>query len=253
MKCKIVSVLLVVFSLLILLFEVLFVSADPVGPTISYKGNTTMNDSSAATMNYTGTGNIAGGYIYTANLNSNQKNPRWKAYVGNVTGTLVLQDAEGYSIYDWSIATALTGEVYATRSSTTISWSTIACATNSNVSNEMVALNHTNLNDNISTTFAESDNDQFVVGTTTIGQNTCNTTNLYVNGSAPTADEWEEVLLHDGDNMVYTAIIEQDLHGFDGNQSEANSTTYDFQLMLPEDGSATWASSTAYYFYVELT
>ncbi len=241
---------LFILSTILLGFSVFAV---PVGPTVTYKGNTTMNTTSAVTMNYTGSGNIAGGYIYTANLNSNQKNPRWKAFVGNVTGTLVLQDADGYSIYDWSVTTALTGEVYATRSSTTISWSTIACATNSNVSNEMVALNHTNINDNISTTFDASDNDQFVVGTTTIGANTCNTTNLYVNGSAPTADEFEEVLLHDGDNMVYTAILEQDLHGFDGNQSEANSTTYDFQLMLPEDGSATWASSTAYYFYVELT
>ena len=46
-------------------------------------------------------------------------------------------------------------------------------------------------------------------------------------------------------DIVYATILEQDAQGFDNNQ-------YDFQMIVPEVG-LTWSSSTAYYFYVELT
>ena len=246
MKSKITIITIVCFILLL----ALKVWAVPVGPTVTLISNTTKGIDAAAEANHSGSGNTAGGYIFTTNLNSEQQNPRWKAYVGNVTGTLVLDDADGFSIYDWSITASLTGEVYASRSSS-VTWGNIACATAANITAEEIAMNHTsNPNDNISTTFDGTDNDAFDVGTTSITANTCSTTNLFVNGSAPPTDVFEEVLLHDESSMVYTSIIESDIQGYNTNGTGA---TYDFQLIIPEVGLASWASSTAYYFYVELT
>ena len=47
-------------------------------------------------------------------------------------------------------------------------------------------------------------------------------------------------------DVIYASKIETDETGFD-------SLTYDFQMLVPEDGTTGFASSTAYYFYVELT
>jgi hypothetical protein len=201
----------------------------------------------------TGNGTTAGGYIFTINLASEQSNTRWKAYVGNVTGTLVLADSDGYSVYDWSITTSFTGEVYATRNAELVSWSDIGCANITHIYNEEIAMNHTsNPNDNISTTFSGQDNDEFEVGTTTIGAGDCWTTNLYVNSSAPTDDAFEQVLLYDGTDasngdIVYTSIIEDSHDGY-----REDTGKYDFEMILPEKGYSTWTGATAYYFYVEL-
>ena len=249
--------------LLASLLSLYLVAAVPVGPTVTYKSNSTLGNTPAVEVNYTGNGTTqAGGYIYTINLNSNQQNNRWKAYVGNVTGTLVLADASGYSIYDWSVTTSLTGEVYATRASGTVNWSNINCAFNNATYWENRAINHTNPNDNISTTFDGTDNSAFSVGTVSIGASACPTTNIYVNSTSPADDSFEQVLLYDGSqtnlslstnanfrNLVYTAIIETDHDSYKND----TLTTYDFQMILPERGLASWQSATAYYFYVELT
>ena len=71
-------------------------------------------------------------------------------------------------------------------------------------------------------------------------------------------DVFEEVLLYDRPaplltnetilfgNVVYASIIQSDVSGFNGQ-------TYDFEMILPERGFTGWTSSTAYYFYIELS
>ena len=226
-------------------------AAVPVGPTITRGPNSTKAIAPPTVVNDTGNGITAGGYIFTVNLNSEQQNLRWKAYVGNVTGTLVLDDANGQSIYDWALATSPSGEVYATRASSVISWSTIACASASNISLEERALNHTaNPSDNISRTFNYTNNQALDVGAVSIGASACPTTNLYENATTPTNDNFEEILLHDQTNMVYTSILEQNANGYD---TSSSGKLYDFEMIVPEVALASWQSSTAYYFYVELT
>ena len=229
-----------------LVFAFLFITtyeiarANPEGASVSYVSNTTKSASTATSRNDTK------GTITTVTMTVIQQNIKWKAYVGNVTGSLVLQDADGWSIYDWSITTSLTGEVYATRNSTTITWSSIKCANLTHIANEQTDLNITSSNDNITITFDGQDNDQFDVGTVSISANSCYTTNLYVNGSAPGNDIFEEVLLYDDTAMVYTSIIEQNEDGYNHN------ATYDFQMIVPEVALASWEGATAYYFYVEI-
>ena len=238
-------------AILLIVIGISYVVAVPVAPTVTLISNSTKTPGSGGIVNYTSgdasTPDKAGGYIYTVNLVAVSQNDRWKAYVGNVSGKLTLDDADDYTIYDWTVTTSISGEVYATRSSGSITWSDINCSNLGNISLEEIAMNHTsNPNDNISATFNAQDNEEFYVGNVKIEANDCWTTNTYVNDSA-SVDNFEEALLHDGSNLVYATIIEQDEAGY------RNQTTYDFQMILPEKGISGWSSATAYYFFVELT
>ncbi|MFH1316011.1 MAG: hypothetical protein ABII01_00675 [Candidatus Woesearchaeota archaeon] len=230
--------LITIFSM-VLLINMPFIMAVPSGPNIDLIRNQTLSPSSAHMIN------TSGGSITTMVLNSTTQNIRWKAFVGNITGKLTLDDGDGYSVFDWSISTFV-GEVYATRSPNYIGWSNINCSTVSNISNEEIALNHTaNPNDNISTTFNAQDHSSFYVGHVMIPSDNCYSVHTYVNASNQSAD-FEEVLLHDGTSMVYSTVIENDVKGYRPNE------TFDFQMIVPEVGLNSWTSSTPYYFYVEL-
>ena len=237
-NCKI-ELALIVF--LFLIGVCYYAYAAPVGATATYSSNSTNANPGNATLNY------SGGYIVTYNFVSNEQNTRWKAFVGNVSGTLKLADADSYSIFEWSRATT-SGEVYATRTPNTISWSNINCSTAVNKSTEEIAIGHTaNPNDNISATFNDSDNKEFYVGTEHFQASNCSTINLNVNNTRDAVDDFEEISLHDGTYMIYAAIVENDKFGYTN-----INRTYDFQIMVPENATA-GATQLAYYFYVELT
>ncbi|MFH1849936.1 MAG: hypothetical protein ABH879_07190 [archaeon] len=231
----------------LVLFVVLVLSvayAEPIGPAVKYVKNSSRNNSAAALINTTG------GSITTMVLNASQQNMRWKAYVGNVSGELSLRDADNYSIFDWSLGT-IEGEVYATRSSDSVNWSHINCSNSTHIYNEELAMNHTNNpNDNITATFAAKDHSPFYIGTRLISADSCYSIHTNVNGSNQSSS-FEEMVLYDGTgstggNFVYATLIENDVFGYDRSK-------YDFQMILPENGLDTWSSSTAYYFYVELS
>lgn len=229
---------LILFALTIAALAVHLASAVPVGPTVVFNSSETSTPASAAMINTTG------GSITTVVLNATSQNLRWKAYVGNVSGRLTLDDAGQSTIFDWTLA-AVVGEVYATRSSDTISWAYVNCSNQSAIAGEEVALNHeNNPDDNISATFSTQIHDDFYVGSRLINQNTCYSLHPYINDSSQ-SDYFEEILLDDGTNIVYASILEQDMFGFD-------NRTYDFQMIVPEDGSPGFSGSTGYYFYVEL-
>jgi hypothetical protein len=228
---------------IILLIGIKLINAEPSGPTITFISNETKNPAAATLIN------TSGGSITTVILNATTQNPRWKAYVGNVTGTLTLDDANDNTLFDWTL-TAVIGEVYATRFSGTINWTGINCSNSTHISNEEIALNHTNKDDNITATFDETTHEGFFAGTREILADTCPSVHTYVNSTSQTTD-FEEIVLYDGTNetngnIVYATPLEQDMYGFD-------NQTYDFQMIVPEVGLATWTSSTAYYFYIELT
>jgi len=217
--------------------------AAPSGPTVTILANETKTATSAALINTTG------GTISTVLLNATTQNVRWKAYVGNVTGSLTLDDANDNSIFDWTLS-SIVGEVYATRFAGSVNWTGINCSNSTHISLEENTLNHTNKDDNLTRTFNSQIHQGFYTGTRQILQNTCYSVHTYVNSTAQST-RFEEVILYDDTNttngkIVYATPLEQDQYGFDNN-------TYDFQMILPEVGTPGWQSSTAYYFYVELT
>ncbi|MFH1849929.1 MAG: hypothetical protein ABH879_07155 [archaeon] len=237
-----------------LLLYLLPVIAEPIGPVVSPVGNSTKVTPTNESRNES----QGGGYIYTINLAGDEQNPRWKAYVGNVSGSLKLDDADGFTFYNWDLGT-LTGEVYATRSSSVINWSGMNCTwgwTTNNTNRtaeiyENTALSHTRL-DNITATFSGTTHPEFDVGTATIDANSCYAFLPYVNDSSQTATQlFAETILYDGTNatngnIVYATQVEDTVYGY------RNGSMYDFQLIVPEVGTYTWTRSTAYYFYVEL-
>ncbi len=252
---------IILLGVLLLSIYSIMVFSTPSGVTITTVRNTSLSETAGTIANYTGNGlgdGSGGGYIFYVNVTGNTKNTKWKGYVGNVSGKLTLDDSSGFTIYDWSLS-SFSGEIYATRTSATINWSGIRCAYFNVTEEEGDRLNHTSKNDNITATFDGTDNTAITVGTTSLAS--CPTTNIYVNDTKDLNDDFEEVVLYDGpavfnrtaphvddafSNLVYAQILEENAWGF-------SNATFDFQIIVPENGASTWASSTAYYFYIELS
>ena len=187
--------------------------------------------------------NISGGYIATFNLSATIQNPRWKAFVGNVTGSFTLDDATGATIYDWALST-ISGRIFATRVSSAINWSGLACATNATMESENLALAHSNIDDNITKTFERRDHPTFVAAGQTLTNNSCPTARPYVNDTAQQTI-FNETALYDGANHIFCTELETNKEGYDNN-------LFDFQMIVPEYGSAGYGGSTSYYMYIEL-
>jgi hypothetical protein len=234
------SKILLIFTILATFLAISFVIADPSGPD---SGTIVSNVTKNSTNQYEV--NISGGYIATVNLSATIQNTRWKAFIGNVTGSFTLDNAAGSTIYDWSLAST-TGEVFATRNATTITWTNINCSNLTTLEVENTLMNHTSATDNISATFNDTTHAEFTVASSTIVANTCPTLNTY-NSTGRQDGDFEEIALYTptGDNIVYAARLEENTVGYDGGQ-------YDFQMIVPENGVAGFNGLTAYYLYVEL-
>jgi hypothetical protein len=216
-------------------------AADPVSPdSISISSNTTRAAPSAKMVN------ISGGYIANMNLSATVQNTRWKAFVGHVIGRFTLQDENGAQIFDWSL-TSNTGRVYATRNSSSPTWTNVECANLTTLNAENTLLEHSNVNDNLTATFnisAGASHNPFYVGGVYINSNTCPTLNTYKNNATQDSD-FEEMALYDNTNVFFSTILEDDETGY-------NSLDYDFQMIIPENGNSSRSVITAYYLYVEV-
>jgi len=229
-------VLTLIFSSLLLLIPLTI--AIPSGPSnINITSNTTGTAATGTPVN------ISGGYISKLNLTATTQNPHWKGFAGWIDGRFTLDDSSGSTLYDWTLS-SVSGEVYATRNSTTASWTEVACANSTQIDAEDTYLSHIG-EDNISSTFSGTNTGTFIVAGKTISAGTCSSTYTYVNNVSQSTD-FEEVLLYDNQSIIFTTILEQDATGYDGN-------TYDFQMIAPENGNESLGWVTAYYFYVELS
>ncbi len=246
---KLVEVFLVLAVCLAILLLIRVQAADPVGPdSIDVVNNVTKNTTSTKIIN------ISGGRIGTFDVNATIQNPRWKAFIGNVTGRFTLTDPEGATVFDWTIS-SITGRIYATANSTALSWSSINCSNVTSLEWENVKFNHTRADDNITITFNATFNstsnvthsgshNPFYVGTKYMPANTCPTLNTY-ESSNPQDVDFEEVALYDGGSMIYATLLEDNEAGYNGYK-------YDFQMIVPEIGLSDFSGATAYYIYVEI-
>jgi hypothetical protein len=217
----------ILIIILILLFPVVY--AVPEGATVT-PGTSETRQSSGA-----GSHGAFGGNITQLNVSGDTQTLVWQGYHGEVSGDIVLEDASGDRLYHWPVSVT-TGEVYASLSNA-VTWGNIAAQ---NVCTTDESITGTG-SDKVSNTFTASSNSAFQVGGTTIIANTACATNTYINSSSQSSD-FEEIMLTDGSNTVYAAILENNLAGFDTN-------THDFQMIVPEDNDGT---TTTYYFYIEL-
>ena len=235
-----------IFSLMLIISTILFsysVYSVPGGPNIVWVSNTTFV-SPSANRSFDVKGSIT-----TVTMSLTQQDYKWKAYVGNVSGGLALDNANGKSIYDWTLGT-ITGEVYATRYSGSIIWINVSCVNTTIVDAEQVALGmSSSSSDDINRTFNYTAHKSFLVGTKNITDSSCPSTATYINGGRQTinnAAPFQEILLRDEVNsvLIYSAMIDNDHAGYDG------VSTFDFQMIIGENESS--ATPTPYYFYLEL-
>jgi hypothetical protein len=232
---------LIIAMVFILVSVAIRIEAAPSGASIDYLGNSTRNVT-------VGDNRTDGkGTINIINLNTVQQDDRWKAYVGNVTGKLTLDDANQYTIYDWTISGIVAGTVFASRNSS-VQWASINCSNITHTRVEETYLNHTfTSSDSIENTFMSIDHTSFSIGTRSISS--CNFTAMHVNDSAVAASSsaaYQEMTLWDGAGaFVYASRINDNQYGY-----RNDSSRYDFQMIVPERAIA--GSLITYFFFVEL-
>ena len=231
----------------------IFITAEPEGASITYISNTSKNSSNPDSRQDNK------GTITTLVISTVQQNIKWKAYVGNVSGTLVLRDVDDYSIYEWASGGSPDGEVFITMNSS-IDWANIECANKTAIQNLQSHLGHgAAAGDNIESTFSNQIHEAIVVGEDTITASTCNSTAMWVNDTAQAMavdSFYQEVLLMDDEmKVIFTALIDQDISSYRDDNAIGNTSTiganltYDFQAIVPD---YTGASIATYYFYVEI-
>ncbi len=234
--------LIVLFIIAATLFFITEVYAAPSSPQITYVSNSTYTSSS------TNRSMDAKGTITVVTMTLNQQDYKWKAYVGNVTGTLALDDANAQSIYDWSL-TSITGEVYVSRASS-VTWANVSCVNQTVIDNEQTAVGmSSSARDNINSTFNFTIHRSFLVGTKNITESSCRSTATYVSDAAQAMSVnafFQEILMKDdlSGSLIYTTLLEQNQASYNGNN------VFDFQLIVAENESSSIPNN--YYFYVEL-
>ncbi|MBU0756680.1 MAG: hypothetical protein KKF44_01325 [Nanoarchaeota archaeon] len=201
--------------------------------------------------------NAEAGNVTQLTLYGHSVTKRWQGYYGDITGTITLDDAQNWTMYDWYVAEPK-GEIYAiaNTSGVTPTWSTVECFNyTSNLATWEFFYNMTwNDVDGINETFNYTTHPEFSVGTYNISANTCPSTYTYMNDNKQT-DKFVEVLLQtDSDDLVYMTIIENDDQANNTGILGFDNTDHDFQMLVAEDGTSGNGNDdyTTYWFYIDL-
>jgi len=177
---------------------------------------------------------VEAGNITYADVDTNMSTYRWAGITGNVTGNIVLGDASNNKMFQWTAAGLL---VYASQGAT-ITWSSLADANEAAVTGTYTYL-ATGKSDAYDTTFtgaAES------IGSNIFTALTSDYAQTYNNAETPT---WKTYSLTDGSEFVFAGLVSAAGTNFAG-------TTVDYQMIVPEDGTAGDLTTQTYNLWVEL-
>lgn len=259
--------LLVITGAIIGITSLSSIYAEPEGPLTLSSYNSSRRTSSEASSVTAVAGNVSELVITGTSVTMS-----WMGFVGNVSGSITLDDFANNTLFNWSLANP-EGEVYATYLST-VDWSAnIGCwnwsmdtgeysdsyglslgelegwdaATGVLPGNGNISVDQYDV-DGINETFNSTSHPAFFVSTTLISENTCPSVSLF--NSTGDGVFTELLIYHNAsgdsnDGVIYTSLIESDVIGYNGN-------TWDFEMIVGEDGHAGDTSTTTYYFYVEL-
>jgi hypothetical protein len=193
----------------------------------------------------------------------------WQGYYGNISGSIMLSDANDNVMYNWSLASP-EGEIYASRNDS-LNWGAIQCfnftanggyaddsSQRGNTSRYGMNLSQLETLYNLSSDdvdgvdetfnlFGAATHDLFYTNSLRFDEGECRSTRIYGDLGNGQNNEFEEVLLYEpfARSVVFTSLLEQNLGGFD-------NRTHDFEMMVLEDGHGADTSPVSYYFYVEL-
>jgi hypothetical protein len=226
----------IIFIVLIILASAIVIS-EPTGPMSIEVGQSQRGPITPAKQVDAQAGNVT-----ELSINATSITRAWQGYFGNITGTITLDNANNWTLYDWRMALP-SGKVFSTRNETAINWNTLSCANTANITQEDTIMGNTGMVDAINETF------KYVSGSLTVGNtalNSCPATYTYVNDTNQTSLFQEVIIMDTSKNaLIFTSIIEPHRTGFD-------NRTHDFQMIVPENGRNGDVATTKYYFYVEL-
>lgn len=197
--------------------------------------------------------NAEAGNVTELSITGVSQTKTWQGYYGNVSGTIILEDAQGNRFYDWTAAEPQ-GEVFASMNQT-VTWTDVNCAPIDDSGYLTTWNDNYNITyedyDNINVTYNLTDHPQFYVGTLT--QLGCRTTYTFVN-DARQFNDFPGVLLASDSNgtLIFTAIIENRTIGAREGKPGFDGADHDFQILVAEDGQGGNDAVTPYYFWIEL-
>lgn len=174
---------------------------------------------------------VEAGNIRYVDLDTNFSTYRWAGILGDVTGNIILGDSVGGDIlFTW---TAKGRVVYATEAAS-ITWASLTGAT---VGDLPAYLTGGSDSDNFTNTFSST-------GTVDSG--------LYTLVGVPRATTlggtgWYTYALHDGTNVVYAGNVDPA-----GDTAYDGTTSVNYQMIVPEDGTGDDSTATEYNLWVEL-
>ncbi|MBR9705053.1 hypothetical protein GOV12_06590 [Candidatus Pacearchaeota archaeon] len=252
-------ILVLVLVSMVLIGSIGLIIAIPNGGTLDPLSNSSHPGGDPA-----GTMSAYAGNVTIVNVDGVSTTASWQGYMGNVTGVVQLTNAANLTMYNWTLTNPL-GEVYASNHSS-ITWTSVQCfnftANGTNCADDMnrsggsswCGMNETVLEtaygmtntsgDGINETFNRMDHAAFNVNTLAFASGECSNTKIL---NSTGHGSFDEVLLWSpGDNAtVFASLLKQDEAGFD-------TKTYDFEMMVLDDGHSGDVDITYYYFYAEI-
>ena len=146
----------------------------------------------------------------------------WQGYFGNVSGTIQLANNANYVLYNWSLASPK-GEIYASNAST-LAWAGIQCYDEANNLTEFENMFSIGVGDadGLNETFNLNNHPEFFTNSRQFSPGECKSTKLYDSAGV---GAFNEVLLTDGPNLVFTSLLSKDVNGFD-------NKTHDFEMLV---------------------
>lgn len=244
-----VKTIYAVLAVVLLVWAAIAVNAAPGTPE-----SITQNSTDRRTIGGAGVPiNAQAGNISMLLVSATKLTNHWQGYYGEVSGTITLDDAENYSMYNWELATPQ-GEIYAVNNSDVPSWTSVRCLNGSSLMNYTQVESAFGMDsgdgDRANVTFSVKNHPAFSVGSTVnFGANQCRGINLWQNDTSVAANDFSEVILMDSttfESVIFAAILTSDKPAY-----KNDSTTADFQMIVPENGDT--VAATPYYFYVELS
>jgi hypothetical protein len=236
------GVCVVFLAALAFAFMAASVAADPNAPsalTAIQTSSRNLSNQAAQTIG------AQGGNVTEMNIQALTVTQSWQGYYGNISGSITLQDATNSTFYNWTMAN-FNGRVFATRSSS-VAWTTVNCTNATNRTNEETYLGQTaGDGDSVTNTFNLTTHMSFTVSTRTILANTCFSTRGFVNNNSQSANYTMVLLSPTNGEVIYTAIMNKSVVGFDGKQ-------HDFQLLVGENEKTGNIGATTYYFWTEFS
>lgn len=239
-----------------------FVGAEPQGPN---KINITSSGRNAANLQPIEVQAKAGN-VTSLVIDGTRVTEAWQGYYGNITGVIKLDDADNYTLFDWSLPNP-TGEVFASTGQS-VTWSKVYCinvsqegstpvrpsGAVSNINGTQIELNYgINLTDNDGLTetfnYTYSDTTGIRVGSVSFKDTDgCSSTHPYTDEAQN--NEWVELILSDNSSIIFTSILRDDANAY----KPGSDDSADFQMIVLENGHyGSESTVTSYYFFAELS